>query len=50
MPAVRIFRFALLSVLLVLASAFCWAQKDAGTIVGTVTIRAAQSYPALSSR
>jgi hypothetical protein len=36
MPAVRTFRFALLPILLVLVSALCWAQKDAGTIVGTV--------------
>jgi len=36
MPAVRTFRVALLSILLILVSALCWAQKDAGTIVGTV--------------
>lgn len=36
MPAVRTFRFAF-SFFLIVVSTLCWAQKDTGSIVGTVT-------------
>jgi hypothetical protein len=37
MPAVRTLRFTLLSLVLLLVSALTWAQKDTGSIVGTVS-------------